>query len=172
MEARRPSLPKKASIVARVDNKSLVLTVDLTTSEVTVHETGSHYSYPTMTLEELNAATFSPLENANFNRMIVERKVDLADLGCLPLSTGGGGDDKVVAAGYEDDGCDNVGGSRGSGGSGGGRQVNMPSTSKHDDVDEEVVEIKNPDRSSTTISLAAQSSSVADNVGSGSDGFD
>ncbi|RXH97348.1 hypothetical protein DVH24_036016 [Malus domestica] len=70
----------------------------------------------------------------------------------MSIVIGGGGDDKVVAEGYDDDGCDN------------------PSTSKHDDVDEEVVEIKNPDRSSTTISLATQSSSVADSVGSGSDG--
>ncbi|XP_068325904.1 amine oxidase [copper-containing] gamma 2-like [Pyrus communis] len=90
-----PLFPRKASIVARVDSKSLVLTVDLTTSEVTVHETGSHYGYPTMTLEELTAATFSPLKNADFNRTIVERGVDLADLRCLPLSTGwyGGADE-------------------------------------------------------------------------------
>ncbi|ONI06748.1 hypothetical protein PRUPE_5G078900 [Prunus persica] len=83
-----PLFPRKATVVARVDDMSHVLTVDLTTREVTVEDTASHSGYPTMTLEEMTAATWVPLMNADFNRTIVQRGVDLTDLACLPLSTG------------------------------------------------------------------------------------
>ncbi|RXI04998.1 hypothetical protein DVH24_006255 [Malus domestica] len=62
----------------------------------------------------------------------------------VSIVIGGGGDEKVVAKGYDDDGCEIL------------LVVVEPSTSKHDNVDKKVVEIKKPNRSSTTISLAAQ----------------
>ncbi|KAF3448407.1 hypothetical protein FNV43_RR09120 [Rhamnella rubrinervis] len=83
-----PLLPRKATVVARVRGVSHVLTVDLTAREVTVHETGSHSGYPTMTIEDMTSATWAPFASAEFNRTIIQRGVDLTDLACLPLSTG------------------------------------------------------------------------------------
>lgn len=83
-----PLFPRKASVVARVDGKSHVLTIDLSTRQVTVQETGSHTGYPTMTMEEMTAATLAPLANAEFNRTIIQRGIDLKDLACLPISSG------------------------------------------------------------------------------------
>ncbi|KAG2681429.1 hypothetical protein I3760_11G144100 [Carya illinoinensis] len=83
-----PLLPRKASVVARVRGKSHVLTVDLGTGQVVVRETGLHSGYPTMTMEDMTLSPFAPLANADFNRTIVQRGIDLADLACLPISTG------------------------------------------------------------------------------------
>lgn len=80
--------PRKASVVARVRGASHVLTVDLATSEVTVHRIGPHSGYPTMTVEDMTTATVAPLASVEFNRTIVDRGVDLTDLACLPISTG------------------------------------------------------------------------------------
>lgn len=83
-----PLLPRKASVVARASGKSHVLTVDLTTSEVSVHQSGSNSGYPMLTMEDVIAAASVPLVNAKFNRSIIERGVDLTDLACLPVSSG------------------------------------------------------------------------------------
>ncbi|KAJ6341947.1 hypothetical protein OIU78_009983 [Salix suchowensis] len=81
-------LPRKAAVVARVAGKSHLLTVDITTGEVAVQETGSRSGYPTMTIEDMTSSTWAPLSNADFNRTIIERGVDLQDLACLPISLG------------------------------------------------------------------------------------
>ena len=65
-----------------------MLTVDLTTNHVTSHETGSVSGYPIMTVEDMIGALNAPLKSAAFNRTIKERGVDLADLACLPVSSG------------------------------------------------------------------------------------
>ncbi|PSS11495.1 Primary amine oxidase [Actinidia chinensis var. chinensis] len=83
-----PLPPRKASVVARANGASHVLTVNIDTSEVTRHETGSLSGYPTMTIEDMTSATWAPLSNADFNRTIVDRGIDLTDLACLPISTG------------------------------------------------------------------------------------
>lgn len=81
-------LPRKAAVVARVDGKSHVLTVDLDTNDVFVQENNPLTGYPMMTVEDMTSATWAPLANADFNRTIIERGVDLEDLACLPLSLG------------------------------------------------------------------------------------
>lgn len=83
-----PLLPRKASVVARVRGASHVLTVDLTTDDVTVHQMGPHTGYPSMTVEDMNTATAVPFSSAEFNRTIVDRGVDLTDVACLPISLG------------------------------------------------------------------------------------
>ncbi|KAH6837756.1 Copper amine oxidase family protein [Perilla frutescens var. hirtella] len=80
--------PRKAAVVARVGGASLVLTVDLSSGDVVRHEMGQVSGYPTMTVEDMTSATWAPLASAEFNRTVVERGVDLADLACLPISTG------------------------------------------------------------------------------------
>ncbi|XP_030500363.2 amine oxidase [copper-containing] gamma 2 [Cannabis sativa] len=83
-----PLPPRKATVVARARGASHVLTVDLSTEEVTVHQTGKHSGYPMMTVEDMTTATVVPLTSAEFNRTIVGRGVNLTDLACLPISLG------------------------------------------------------------------------------------
>ncbi|XP_057976874.1 amine oxidase [copper-containing] gamma 1-like [Malania oleifera] len=83
-----PLLPRKASVIALVDGRSHVLTVDLTSKRVTRHEISSSSGYPVMTIDDMTTATVAPLADANFNRTIIERGIDLADLACLPISSG------------------------------------------------------------------------------------
>lgn len=84
-----PLLHRKASVVARVGGVGHVITVDLETSRVITHDEMGHFSgYPTMTIEDMTSSTWAPLANSEFNRTILERGVDLADVVCLPLSTG------------------------------------------------------------------------------------
>lgn len=81
-------LPRRASVVARVNGNTHVLIVDLGTGQVTKRDAGSHAGYPMMTIEDMNSATLVPLASAEFNRTILQRGVDLADLACLPISSG------------------------------------------------------------------------------------
>ncbi|KAK6935246.1 Copper amine oxidase, N2-terminal [Dillenia turbinata] len=83
-----PVLPRKASVVAIVDGKSHVFTVDLSINQVTRHQIGSQTGYPMMTVEDMTSATWAPLMDTTFNRTIIERGVDLKDLACLPISLG------------------------------------------------------------------------------------
>lgn len=72
----------------RVKSDSHVLTVNLDTGDINRHELGPASGYPTMTIEDMVAATYAPLSSSEFNRTIIARGIDLSDLACLPLSTG------------------------------------------------------------------------------------
>jgi primary-amine oxidase len=80
--------PRIASVVARVNGESHVLTVNLDTNHVLIEDIGHHSGYPTMTVEDMTSASWAPLASAEFNRTIISRGVDLKDLACLPLSLG------------------------------------------------------------------------------------
>ncbi|KAF5176159.1 Primary amine oxidase [Thalictrum thalictroides] len=41
-----------------------------------------------MTIEDMSSSPWAPLSDANFNRTIIDRGINLADLACLPISTG------------------------------------------------------------------------------------
>lgn len=41
-----------------------------------------------MTIEDMTSATWAPLASSKFNRTIIDRGIDLADLACLPISSG------------------------------------------------------------------------------------
>ncbi|GMH05848.1 hypothetical protein Nepgr_007688 [Nepenthes gracilis] len=81
-------LPRRASVVARVDGRSYVLTVDLDSGRVTRQEMVSSSGYPSMTIEDMNTAMSAPMNCPGFNRTIMDRRVDPADLVCLPVSSG------------------------------------------------------------------------------------
>lgn len=83
-----PPLPRKASVVALVKGVSHVLILDLETDQVTSHETGSVSGYPTMTIKDMVGILQVPLKSPEFNRSITKRGVNLADLVCLPISSG------------------------------------------------------------------------------------
>ncbi|KAL9321754.1 hypothetical protein ACSQ67_009807 [Phaseolus vulgaris] len=83
-----PLLPRKASVVALVKGVSHVLTVDLETDKVTSHETGSVSGYPIVTAEDLLGVLEAPLRSPQFNSSFTKRGVDLAELVCLPISSG------------------------------------------------------------------------------------
>ncbi|MCD7471659.1 hypothetical protein HAX54_012253 [Datura stramonium] len=80
--------PRKAAVVARALGVVHLLTVDIETGGVTRRETGDYSGYPIMTIEDMVTATSAPLANSDFNRTIVQRGVDIADLACLPIATG------------------------------------------------------------------------------------
>lgn len=80
--------PRKASVIVRVNGNTHVLTVDLTSANVVILRTGPHSGYPTMTVEEMNTATWVPLQSEIFNQTILDRGISLSDLACLPLATG------------------------------------------------------------------------------------
>ncbi|CAI8597819.1 unnamed protein product [Vicia faba] len=85
----QPLLPRKVSVVALVKGVTHTLIVDLSTSEVTNHETRSPSSgYPTMTIEDMQSVLDVPLKSDEFNRTIIKRGVNLSDLSCLPLAAG------------------------------------------------------------------------------------
>ncbi|XP_042486124.1 primary amine oxidase-like [Macadamia integrifolia] len=84
-----PLLPRKASVVALLKGQPHLLTIDLGSSKVIHSEAvASPAGYPMMTIEDMTSATWAPLSDANFNRTILDRGIDLADLACLPISTG------------------------------------------------------------------------------------
>ncbi|KAK7323232.1 hypothetical protein VNO77_26697 [Canavalia gladiata] len=85
-----PLLPRKASVIARVNCVAYVLTVDLSTGEVTGGERdlGSVSGYPTMTIEEMVGVLEVPLKSPEFNKTISKRGVNLADLTCIPVASG------------------------------------------------------------------------------------
>ena len=83
-----PMLPRRASVLAFVKGESHVLAVDLESGRVTRDDVLAPSGFPMMTVADMNAATAAPLSDGNFNRTIIERGIDLADIACLPLSTG------------------------------------------------------------------------------------
>ncbi|KAK6783184.1 hypothetical protein RDI58_020981 [Solanum bulbocastanum] len=80
--------PRKAAVVARALGVVHVLSVDIETGRVTRRETGSYSGYPILTIEDMVTAISAPFASSDFNRSIIQRGVDLADLACLPISTG------------------------------------------------------------------------------------
>ncbi|VVB07727.1 unnamed protein product [Arabis nemorensis] len=81
--------PRKASVIARVGLDTHVLTVDISSGQVKLEDSPVRVSgYPTMTLEEMNQVTLAPFSNADFNRTIISRGVNLTDVNCFPLSSG------------------------------------------------------------------------------------
>ncbi|KAE8728040.1 Primary amine oxidase [Hibiscus syriacus] len=87
-EKGQPLFPRIASVVARANGVSHVLSVNLETDEVNVLNTVPPTGYPTMTIEDMTSSIWAPLSNAKFNRTIMDRGVNLDDLACLPISLG------------------------------------------------------------------------------------
>uniref|UniRef100_A0A1J3E9A0 Amine oxidase n=1 Tax=Noccaea caerulescens TaxID=107243 RepID=A0A1J3E9A0_NOCCA len=84
-----PLPPRKASAIVRVGLDTHVLIVDLSSGRVEIEGNPVRVSgYPMMTIEDMNAATLAPFSNADFNRTIISRGVDLKDVKCFPLSCG------------------------------------------------------------------------------------
>ncbi|KAF8032880.1 hypothetical protein BT93_D1689 [Corymbia citriodora subsp. variegata] len=81
-------IPRKASVVARLAGESHLLIVDLDSGHVTSQGAAPLSGYPMMTIEDMTSATLAPLADPEFNRTVLARGVDLADLACLPISGG------------------------------------------------------------------------------------
>ncbi|QCD95610.1 primary-amine oxidase [Vigna unguiculata] len=84
-----PPLPRKASVVAVVKRVSHVLTVDLEIGHVTSHETGLVSGYPMVTERDLYGVGEATLRCPEFNNSLAKRGLNLDDLVCLSLSSGG-----------------------------------------------------------------------------------
>ncbi|AEE83111.1 Copper amine oxidase family protein [Arabidopsis thaliana] len=88
-EKGNPLPPRKASVIARVGADTHVLTVDISTGRVDSENSPVRVSgYPMMTIEEMNDITVVPFSNADFNRTIISRGVNLTDVICFPISCG------------------------------------------------------------------------------------
>ncbi|KAL5728110.1 primary-amine oxidase [Ranunculus cassubicifolius] len=83
-----PLLPRQAAVVVLLKGKSHVLTIDLGSGQVIRDIIGPSSGYPVMTIEDMSSATWAPLADATFNRTIIDRGIKLADLACLPISSG------------------------------------------------------------------------------------
>ncbi|CAN6471921.1 unnamed protein product [Victoria cruziana] len=86
---------RRASLLVLVKGKTHRLTVDLQSSTVAGDEVMSTTGYPTMTMEEMNLAASAPLKDPLFNASVLRRGVELADLACLPVSSGWYGREEV-----------------------------------------------------------------------------
>ncbi|CAL9232895.1 unnamed protein product [Arabidopsis halleri] len=81
--------PRKASVIASVSGDSHVLTVDLSTNVVDLVDSPVRKSgYPIVTSEEMDSAASAPFSNADFNRTILSRGINLTDVVCIPMSSG------------------------------------------------------------------------------------
>ncbi|XVF13297.1 hypothetical protein REPUB_Repub08aG0196700 [Reevesia pubescens] len=87
-EKGQPLFPRIASVIARANGQSHLLTVNLETNEVNFLNAAPPTGYPMMTIEDMTSATWAPLSDPEFNRTIIERGVNLDDLACLPISLG------------------------------------------------------------------------------------
>ncbi|CAH8273079.1 unnamed protein product [Arabidopsis lyrata] len=80
---------RKASVIARLGGDSHVLTVDLSTNLVDLVDSPVPKSgYPIVTSEEMDSAASAPFSNADFNRTILSRGINLTDVVCIPMSSG------------------------------------------------------------------------------------
>ncbi|ERN19283.1 hypothetical protein AMTR_s00069p00020400 [Amborella trichopoda] len=87
-KGKNPLPTRKASVVTLVGGRSHQLSIDLSSGHVVQDKVSTTSGYPPMTIEDMTAATAIPLADAEFNRTIRSRGVELADLACLPLTGG------------------------------------------------------------------------------------
>ncbi|KAJ8650064.1 hypothetical protein MRB53_003087 [Persea americana] len=83
-----PLPPRAASVIAFSQGHSHILCVDLDTAQVTLHEINEGSGYPILTSDDLAVALSTPFADAEFNRTILARGVELSDLTCMPLAPG------------------------------------------------------------------------------------
>ncbi|XP_074583001.1 amine oxidase [copper-containing] gamma 1-like [Curcuma longa] len=82
-----PFPSRRAAAVARFEGKPYAFEVDLDSGAVTSLPVPAS-GYPTMNIDDMTSSTVAPLGDAAFNRTVIARGVQLADLACLPLSLG------------------------------------------------------------------------------------
>lgn len=80
--------PRRASVIALLGSDAHVATVDLAGGRVVDRVVSTASGYPTLSIEDMNAATAAPLTDSEFNRTVRRRGVDLTDVACLPISAG------------------------------------------------------------------------------------
>lgn len=81
--------PRRASVLAYTAGKSHVLTVDIKSYSVIVHEIVTSVSgYPMLTAEDLAVAVSIPFSNSTFLESLASRGIDPADMTCAPLPSG------------------------------------------------------------------------------------
>ncbi|CAN8246389.1 unnamed protein product [Cochlearia groenlandica] len=84
-----PLPPRQAYVIARVGSDTHVLVIDLSSGRVEIVDKPVRVSgYPMMTIEEMNQVTVAPFANADVNRTILTRGVNLKDVICFPISSG------------------------------------------------------------------------------------
>ena len=83
-----PLPPRKASIIALVNGKSHLITVDLDLGQVTSHVISPNSGYPMLRLDDFTKALEVALSYPKLKTSVVARGVALSDLTCLPPAVG------------------------------------------------------------------------------------
>lgn len=86
--------PRKASVIARLNLKTHMVTVDLDSGQITSDTIHKKSGYPTITLDDLSTAVKVALSNEQVKDSILHRGVALSDLTCVPPSAGWFGPDE------------------------------------------------------------------------------
>ncbi|KAM7262147.1 hypothetical protein ACFE04_021224 [Oxalis oulophora] len=85
---------RRAFVIAVLDGKSHVLTVDLNSNKVDSHDINSGSGYPLVSLNDIYSALEITRSNEEFNKSIIRRGVDFSSLVCSTPSTGWFGPDE------------------------------------------------------------------------------
>lgn len=83
-----PIPPRKASVIALLNGKSHLVTVDLGLGRVTRHEISSSSGYPMLTLDDISKAVEVALLYPELAQSIGARGVALSELACISPSVG------------------------------------------------------------------------------------
>ncbi|KAK9103264.1 hypothetical protein Sjap_020518 [Stephania japonica] len=83
-----PLPPRKAFVIAYLENQSHILSVDLASNKVTSREVKTNSGYPILSKEDMTIATEVPFSNPDFNRAVIDRGVALSDTVCVALAPG------------------------------------------------------------------------------------
>ncbi|CAI0413575.1 unnamed protein product [Linum tenue] len=89
-----PIPPRKAFVIALLDNQSHLLTIDLDSGRVETHEISSGSGYPMLTMEDVVAAVQTAVSYPELEASAAARGLSVANLSCISPSPGWFGPDE------------------------------------------------------------------------------
>nr|CAD1840463.1 unnamed protein product [Ananas comosus var. bracteatus] len=92
--AARPLPPRRALVIARIDNETHEISVDITNHAVASDAVYRGLGYPLLNLEEQFAASALPMNYTPFIESVAKRGVDMKDVVCTTFSVGWFGEEK------------------------------------------------------------------------------
>nr|CAD1840454.1 unnamed protein product [Ananas comosus var. bracteatus] len=92
--AARPPPPRRALVIARIDNETHEISVDITNRAVASDAIYRGLGYPLLNLEEQFAASALPMNYTPFIESVAKRGVDMKDVVCTTFSAGWFGEEK------------------------------------------------------------------------------
>ncbi|KAH7440977.1 hypothetical protein KP509_03G019200 [Ceratopteris richardii] len=83
-----PMLPRKASVILRIDVAIYRFVVDITHHIVESVEPHHGSGTPTLNFDDMNTASALPLQHTEFLEALKSRELDKEEVSCIPLSSG------------------------------------------------------------------------------------